>query len=347
MQSIWGRRQWLGVAASTLVPPAASAPTRHVHTVTGPVASSQLGRTLVHEHVLLDFVGAAKLAPGRYSRDEAFAVIRPHLIEAGAAGVTTLVDATPEHLGRDVVLLRRLSASTGVHIVASTGIYAARGEQYVPGYARIETAEQLARRFAREIERGIGATGIRAGVIKTGVNPKSDAPLREIEKKIAKAAALAHLATGAAVECHTDQGHAAIQQLEIFAAAKAPPGAFIWIHAHEEKDHAFRLRVARGGGWVDLDGVRTGRLSNPHTSLDWHIECLGRLKQAGLLDRVLLSQDAGWFQVGEPRGGPFHPYTFLLMTFLPMMRASGFSDAEIDRLLIRNPAMALAANSKF
>jgi predicted metal-dependent phosphotriesterase family hydrolase len=327
-----------------LVPPAPSASTRQVQTVTGPVASSQLGRTLMHEHVLLDFIGAAKLTPGRYSRDEAFAVIRPHLVDARKAGVTTLVDATPEHLGRDVVLLRRLSASAGVQIVASTGIYSARGEQYVPEYARIETAEQLARRFVREIEQGIGDTGIRAGVIKTGVNPKSGAPLREIEKKIATAAALIHLATGAAVECHTDQGHAAIQQLEIFAAVKAPPGAFIWIHAHEEKDHTFRLRVARAGGWVSLDGVRTGHLSNAHTSLDWHIECLDRLKQAGVLGRVLLSQDAGWFQVGEPRGGPFHPYTFLMTTFLPMMGNREFSDEEIDLLLIRNPAAALAAS---
>lgn len=342
MQLSWSRRQWLGMAALTLVPPAPSADTRRVNTVTGPVASSQLGRTLMHEHVLLDFIGAAGLSPGRYTRDEAFAVIRPYLVEARAAGVKTIVDATTEHLGRDVVLLRRLSAGTGVHLVASTGIYAARGEQYVPGYARIETAEQLARRFEQEIEKGIGATGIRAGVIKTGVNPKSGAPLREIEAKIAKAAALAHLATGAAVECHTDQGHAAIQQLKIFAAAKAPPEAFIWIHAHEEKDHSFRLEVARAGGWVSLDGVRKGHLSNAHTSLDWHIECLGRLKEAGVLGRVLLSQDAGWFQVGEPRGGPFHPYTFLFRTFLPLMRASQFSDAEIDLLLIRNPAAALA-----
>jgi phosphotriesterase-related protein len=334
------------MAASAVGLPAFSAPVSRVQTVSGAVASSRLGRTLVHEHILLDFVGAAKLAPGRYQREEAFAVIRPYLTEARNAGFQTLVDATPEHLGRDAVLLRQLSESTEVHIVASTGIYSARAEQYVPAYARTETAEQLARRFEQEITKGIDNTGIRTGVIKTGVNPKSGAPLREIEKKIATAAALAHRATGVAVECHTDQGHAAIQQMEIFAAAKAPPGAFIWIHGHEEKDHEFRLRVARAGGWVSLDGIRTAHLSNAHTSLDWHIECLERLKQAALLDRVLLSQDAGWFQVGEPHGGPFHPYTFLSKTFIPKMRASGFTEADVDQLLVRNPARALAPNSK-
>jgi phosphotriesterase-related protein len=101
----------------------------------------------VHEHILPDFIGAAKLAPGRYQGEEAFGVIRPYLAEAAAAGLRTLVDATPEHLGRDAVLLRQLSNDTGVHIVASTGIYSARVEGYVPAYARTETAEQLAGRF--------------------------------------------------------------------------------------------------------------------------------------------------------------------------------------------------------
>lgn len=345
-QSNWSRRRWLGVIYSTLATPARSVSAGNIQTVTGTVSAAGLGRTLVHEHILLDFVGAAKLVPGRYVRDEAFELILPHLREARATGVRTIVDATPEHLGRDAVLLRRLSSASGVQIIASTGIYSARGEQYVPEYARVETAEQLASRFVQEIEKGIGDTGIRAGIIKTGVNPKSGAPLRDIEKKIATAAALAHNATGVAVECHTDQGHAAIQQMDIFAATKAPHEAFIWIHAHEEKDHAFRLRVARAGGWLSLDGIRTAHLSNAHTSLTWHIECLTQLKQAGLLGSVLISQDAGWFQVGEPQGGPFHPYTFLFTTFLPKLSASGFSDSEIDLLLVGNPARALARGLK-
>lgn len=306
----------------------------------------------MHEHVLIDFVGAAGLTPGRYSINEAFAVIRPHLEAARAAGIETIVDATPEHLGRNPVLLRNLSEATGVNIISSTGIYGARGGLYIPDYARTETAEQLSRRFQNEIEQGMSSTKIRAGLIKNAVNGRSG-PLIDIEKKLVRASALASLRTGVPVECHTDQGHAAIEQMQIFGDAKAPPRAFIWVHAHEEPDHAFRLKVARAGGFVELDGIRQADpSSNPrYTSLEWHIECLRILKEAGLLHRVLISQDSGWYHVtpdplrslgSQSRGGPFLEYTFLLQKFLPLMKRNGFSNSEVDLLLIHNPADALS-----
>ncbi|MFN0168898.1 MAG: phosphotriesterase [Bryobacteraceae bacterium] len=334
------RRDWLMLAASSFEGAAGQDSPARVMTVTGAVRAADLGRTLTHEHVLIDFVGAALLKPGRYDPEEAFAVVRPVLEQAKAAGLGTLVEATPEHMGRDAVLLRRLSESTGVQIIASTGIYAARKEQYIPGYARVETAEQLAARYRREFERGIGQTGIRPGVIKMGVNPKP-APLSEIERKLVRAAALAHLGTGLTVECHTDRGHAAIEQMEIFADVKAPPRAFIWVHAHHERDHAFHLKVARAGGWVEFDGLRAGHLANSYTSMDWHVECLGALKEAGLLRQALISSDAGWYQVGERKGGPYHGYTLPFREFLPRLEASGFTASEIGQLFVRNPARAL------
>lgn len=350
----WTRRRWLGFAAWSALSVAAGAvpkPSRKINTVRGPIPTSALGRTLMHEHLLIDFIGAAGLAPGRYDSDDAFAVIRPYLEEARAAGIATMVDATPEHLGRNPVLLRKLSEKTGVNIIASTGIYSARGELYIPDYARKETVQQLARRFQREIEHGMGTTRIRAGMIKTGVNPRTG-PLDEIERKIARAAALASARTGVPVECHTDQGHAAVEQMEIFADAKAPARAFIWVHAHEEIDHAFRLQVAKAGSYVELDGIRAIPGGEPrHTSMEWHIECLQKLKEAGLLHRVLISQDSGWYHVnpdplrptGEhSHGAPFQAYTLLSEKFVPLMKEKGFSESEIDQLLIKNPAEALA-----
>ncbi len=336
----WRRRDWLMMAAAASLEGAQDSGAR-VTTVTGAVRAASLGRTLMHEHILIDFVGAALMKPGRYDPDEAFAAARPVLEQAKKAGLQTLVEATPEHMGRDAVLLRRLSEATGVHIIASTGIYAARKEQYIPGYARVETAEQLAARYRREFERGIGKTGIRPGVIKMGVNPKPT-PLSEIERKLVRAAALAHRSTGLAVECHTDRGHAAIEQMEIFAETKAPPRAFIWVHAHHERDHAFHLKVARAGGWVEFDGLRAGHLANAHTSMDWHVECLRTMKDAGLLGQSLISSDAGWYQVGEPKGGPFHGYTLPFREFRPRLEAGGFTASEIDQLFVRNPARALA-----
>jgi predicted metal-dependent phosphotriesterase family hydrolase len=299
----FSRREWLALPSALL---GGASTARRINTVTGPVSAAELGRTLIHEHILIDFIGAADLKPDRYDRDEAFAITRPFLEQARKAGLQTLVEGTPEHLGRDAVLLRRLSEATGVHIVACTGIYGARRELYIPKYAWMETAEQLAARYQKEFEHGIGSTGIRPGVIKLAVNPRPGT-LDEVEQKLVRAAALAHLRTGMVVEGHTDKGRTALEQLEIFAAAKAPSRSFIWIHAHEEQDHAFHLKVGGAGAWVSFDGIRSGHLYlGSYNSLDWHVECVRTMKSTGLLGRVLLSQDAGWYHVGEPKGGTFH-----------------------------------------
>jgi len=295
-----------------------------VNTVTGPVDAEQLGVTLIHEHVIVDFGGTRQ-----YDPDEAFARALPHLKEAREAGCRTLVEPTPEHIGRDAALLRRLSEASGVQIVTVTGIYGAANQKYIPAFAQTETAEQLAARYAAEAERGIGATGIRPGLIKTGVNR---APLAEIERKLVRAAALAHKATGLSVASHTGPGAAAMEQLEIFASAGAPARAFIWVHAQNEKDHEYHLKVARAGAWVEFDGVR-------EASIDWHLECVRVMREAGLLDRTLVSQDAGWYHVGEPRGGAYRGYTLLLREFVPKL---GFTRQERDQLLAANPRAVLS-----
>lgn len=70
--------------------------------------------------------------------------------------------------------------------------------------------------------------------------------------------------------------------------------------------------MARAGGWVEFDGV------NPKSAA-WHLECVRHMAKAGLLGRVLISQDSGWYRVGEPGGGQFNGYTYLYTDFLPQL----------------------------
>jgi phosphotriesterase-related protein len=44
-------------------------------TVTGPIAPEQMGTTLTHEHVLVDFGGADGVSPERYDRDTVFQTV--------------------------------------------------------------------------------------------------------------------------------------------------------------------------------------------------------------------------------------------------------------------------------
>jgi predicted metal-dependent phosphotriesterase family hydrolase len=50
-----------------------------IETVTGPVAAERRGVTLMHEHVLVYFIGAAQVSPSRYDADAAFHAVLPHL----------------------------------------------------------------------------------------------------------------------------------------------------------------------------------------------------------------------------------------------------------------------------
>jgi phosphotriesterase-related protein len=58
--------------------------------------------------------------------------------------------------------------------------------------------------------------------------------------------------------------------------------------------------------------------------------------------RVLLSQDRGWWNVGEPGGGKVLDFNYLSDTFLPALAKSGVSKNTIRALTIDNPARAFA-----
>jgi hypothetical protein len=98
----------------------------------------QMASVLVHEHVLVDFVGADQIRPGRYDRDEVFRIARPKLEELSRLGCRRLLECTPNFLGRDPELLARLSDAASIEIWSNTGLYGAASHKYVPAFARSE-----------------------------------------------------------------------------------------------------------------------------------------------------------------------------------------------------------------
>ena len=303
--------------------------------MTGPIAADRLGLTLMHEHVLVDFVGAAEVSPSRYDADAVFKAVLPHLRQARTLGCETLVECTPAYLGRDPRLLKRLSEASGVHILSNTGYYGAAKDKHLPAHAFGETAEQLAARWVGEWERGIDGTGIKPAFMKIGVD---ESPLSPIDARLVRAAALAHRKTGLPIASHTTTGAAAFEELDLLEAAAVPLSAFIWVHAHAERDETFHARAARRDAWVEFDGISPASVAR-------HVALVGRMKAEGLLGHVLVSHDAGWYRVGEPGGGEFRPYDTLFTEFVPALKASGFGEGEIHTLLVDNPRRALGVRS--
>jgi phosphotriesterase-related protein len=301
-----------------------------VMTVLGPVTPARLGSTLCHEHVLVDFIGADRISPGRYDTDEAFAVALPHLQRARALGCRAFVECTPAYLGRDPRLLARLAVAARLHVLTNTGYYGAAKDQYVPKHAFDDSADRIADRWVKEWRDGIDGTGIRPGFIKTGVDA---GPLSAIDRTLVQAAALTHARTGLVIASHTGDTRAALEQFEVLASASVPPDAFIWVHAQNDWQIETRVEAARRGAWIEIDNVAD-------ETVPACVERATVMKDRGLLRRVLVSHDAGWYRPGEPKGGRFRSFEKVYTTLVPALRRADWTADEVRQLLEHNPAEA-------
>ncbi|MGQ9621057.1 MAG: phosphotriesterase family protein [Bacteroidales bacterium] len=303
-----------------------------IMTVKGPVSSDHTGMWLTHEHVLVDFIGADSINPDRYDRVEVINKVLPFLWKVKELGCNTFVECTPEYLGRDPILLKTLSDSAGLNFMTNTGFYGAGNNKYVPSYAFSLSPEEIAAIWIREWKNGIGDTGIKPGFIKTAVDRDS---LSDFHRKLVKAAALTHLATGLTIASHTGPALPAFQELEVLKETGVDPSAFIWVHANNEKDLSKLDEAARMGAWLSIDNLNDENVINV-------IEILRFMRDQRVLDKVLVSHDAGWFDPAKENGGNFRGFNTLFEKLIPELRKEGFTEKEIKLIFEENPQNAFA-----
>ena len=323
---------FLASAGALLLPRFLTSEKEIVMTVNGPVEANKLGFTLTHEHIMADFIGAEKYSKSRYNADEVFEVALPFVKDVKAKGVDTFVDCTPVYLGRDASILKRLSDACRINMLTTTGYYGAVNEKFVPSLAYNESAHQLANRWIDEWNNGIEGTKIKPGLIKTSTDK---GPLTPMQRKLVQAAGITHLATGLTIAVHSGDGSAAFEQLNILKEMGVSPAARIWVHAQSEANKEMYIKAGNLKTWVSFDGVNPGTLA---ANLDY----LKIMKENNLLEQVLVSQDSGWYNVGEPKGGNFKPYTCIITEFIPMLQQNGFTTEELDLIFRKNPARAFA-----
>ena len=306
-------------------------------TVNGEIPATKLGITLEHEHVLVDLNRAADNHPEVYGLEDAVNHILPHLEELKAYGVKTFVECTPIYVGRDVRLLKRLSEKTGLQILTNTGFYGAQNNRFMPEYVLKMTPTMISTFWIAEFEQGIEGTGIKPGFIKIAVDRK---PLSDFHSILVRAAALTHKATGLTIMSHTCPSVGAFQQLEILKEEGVSPEAFIWTHASDEKEWSQLVRAAKMGAWVSLD-----KYGWSEEWIDDYPKILKIMKENKVLNKVLISQDSGWFDPGQP-GQPFKSYTSIFEELVPNLQKQGFTDDDIELLLVKNPANAFTVKKR-
>ncbi len=302
----------------------------YFNSVTGTFPIDSLGLTLIHEHMLVDFVGADSISSDRWNRDSVVAKVLPYLMEVKKQGVKTILDCTPSFLAKDPLLLKELSEKSGIRILTNTGYYGAVNGKYLPPHAFTESDDQLAERWISEFENGIDGTGIKPGFIKISVN-ESDT-LREVDRKLVKAAGITHQKTGLQIASHTGTWKTAIQEVVILQEMGVEPSAFVWVHAQAEQDFQNYVKAAEMGVWISLDGIGW--------STDEYVDRLVFAKENELMHRILISHDAGWYDPAKPNGGDFQPFTNIFEKLIPALNEKGFSQSDWNQLLIENPKQA-------
>ncbi len=333
----------MAVASVGLAPALAHTPFKksaesNIMTVRGVLDPSAAGVFLPHEHVISRF-GEPPEEVGTYPQAQTVDEVSAYMTYLKNLGCNTVADCTAQYFGRNVDILRAIAERSGMHIITNTGIYGAASDRYVPEYAAGEKAGTLAARWIEEFENGINGSDVRPGFVKTAVD---GGPLSEIDAKLVRAAAITHAETGLPLAIHTSDNLPAVKaQLAILKEEGVAPGAWMWVHAHNVQEESDLLYAAERGAWISLDGLRTPNFYENRTSngatLYRHLEMLLYLKDRGFLNQILLSHDGSSF---PPPGKDKRSFDVLFTAFIPMMRAAGLQQDEINQIIGANPARA-------
>ena len=136
-----------------------------VETVRGPVELSDLGATLMHEHVfVLSTEHVQNYGDEWWDEEARVADAVTKLNALHAKGITTIVDPTVWGLGRNIPRIQRIAAQTLLNIVVAAGLYVYEElpQQYAyrgPGLL-LDVPEPLVTDFVRDIADGIAGTGV-------------------------------------------------------------------------------------------------------------------------------------------------------------------------------------------
>ncbi|OFV86649.1 MAG: hypothetical protein A3J75_06095, partial [Acidobacteria bacterium RBG_16_68_9] len=268
-----------------------------VPTVLGPCRTSDLGVTLMHEHLLVGWPGWDHDTAGRrLGRAETRRLCVDRMLELKELGLSTFVDPCPIDLGRDVELLAEVAQATGIHIICATGFY--KEDQGAPTYFKFrsaftDVASEMTEIFVKEITEGIGSTGIKAGVIKVATGAHQ---ITAYERLVLTAAARAHKATGAPITTHTDEGTMGREQLGLFAAEGVDLHHVIVGHSCGNADLRYHVDMLDRGAYLGFDRFGLEFLQPDRLRLAALIGLLG----IGFGHRLILSHDTVWCWRGRP-----------------------------------------------
>lgn len=315
-----------------------------INTVAGSIIPSELGRTLIHEHLVCGYSGWECDALARpYNPEKIRAICVKAVSPVKQYGIKSIVDATTIDLSRDVEILKAVSGQLEINIICSTGMYTEEAGKWAylkqRSHRKIgDMATELYDTYMRELTVGIGSTGVKAGIIKvaTGLGRIS-----ECETASLRAAARAQKETGVPVITHTEDGTMGPGQLDILIGEGADHSRIMCGHMCGNSSIQYQLDVLSRGTFIGLDrfGVEWIMPDDVRKAL------LISLISLGYTDRIMISHD--YVACGFGRGGALPQdkkktavnwnYANIFSNILPAVKKAGVSDSQIDIMMVDNP----------
>lgn len=332
-----------------------------VQTVAGPVDLADLGLTLPHEHLMVDWtlrdkyqtdIADSELAdrrvdasiawrlgdnPGgcgdnaRLDNEDAIVV---ELAEFTARGGRTVIELSNPSMGRDVAALRRISQRTGLNVIAGSGWYVAGFHTCA---VRTASVDELRDSLVQEFADGVPETGgIRPGVIgEIGVSPS----FTEAEKKCLRAAAQAQTIVGAPLFVHLPGWQRlAHGVLDVVLGEGVRAEAIVLCHMDPSgADVDYQDSLAKRGAWLEFDMIGMpffypgeGQSPAPEDTA----RAIYRLACAGYESQLLLSHDIAFKSMWTVNGG--NGFGYISELFSRRLNRYGMSSGCVEDIMTRN-----------
>lgn len=312
-----------------------------IQTVRGSIDSSQLGVTLMHEHVFVLDTEVLQNYPEEWGDEEkrvAGAVTR--LNELKSRGVDSIVDLTVIGLGRYIPRIVEIARQTRINIIVATGIYT---YQNVPMYFHfrgpgtvLDGPELMVDMFVHDIEEGIAGTGVKAGILKCA----TDEPgvTKDVER-ILRATAQAHRKTGVPISTHTHAGkRVGLDQQRIFREEGVDLSRVVIGHSGDTTDLRYLEELVGNGSYIGMDRFGLDTI----LPFEARVNTVAQMCQRGHAGKMVLSHDAACYNHWLPERPlpailPRWHYLHIHNDVIPALKQKGVTDEQLNTMLVENP----------
>lgn len=311
-----------------------------VPTVRGPVDSTALGRTYMHEHIFVLSPDVQQNYPDEWGdEDTRVADAVQKLTELAGRGVTTIVDPTVIGLGRYIPRIQRIADQVpDLNIVVATGCYTYSDVPFFfhyrgPGLG--QAADPMVDMFVGDITEGIAGTGVKAGMLKCAIDTQG---MTGGVERVMRAVAKAHRATGTPITIHThpgsQQGLAAWKVLE---DEGVDPRRVVLGHSGDSSDLDYLQPLAEAGFILGMDRFGINLESTFESRADTVVELCKR----GFAENMVLAHDAAcyidWIEPWALAATPQWHYLHILDDVLPYLLDHGVTEEQIETMLTDVP----------